>query len=94
MAAGHFIVSLAIVPLTLKIGALVPAGPSGSPVYSLLAAITRILYFPVVTLALYPRHWFPGHWITVPIAVNSLLWGAALALLLVLNRRFRGRPAA
>lgn len=92
IAAGHFLFSLSIVPLTLKIGTLVPAAAPGSLVYSLLAAITRVLYFPIVSLALYPRHWFPGRWITVPIAVNSLLWGVALVLVLAIGRRFMARP--
>jgi hypothetical protein len=91
IATGHFLLCLAIVPLTLKIGTLGPTLAPGSGVYSLLAAITRVLYFPIVTLALYPRHWFPGHWITVPIAINSLLWGIALALILVIGRRLRAR---
>jgi ABC-type arginine transport system permease subunit len=60
----------------------------------MLAEITRVLYFPIVSLALYPRHWFPGNWMTVPIAVNSLLWGAALALIVVVGRRLRTRPVS
>ena len=91
LAAGHFILSLGIVPLTLKIGSLVPLRTADSLVYAMLALATRVLYFPVLTLALYPRHWFPGDWIAIPIAVNSLLWGAGLALLLAVGRRLRVR---
>ena len=58
----------------------------------LLTLATKILYSPILTMALYPRHWFPGHLITIPIAVNSLLWGIALALLMVVGRRFLSRP--
>lgn len=94
VAAVHFGLSLAIVPLTLKIGTLLPATASGAPLYHVLAGITRVLYFPIVSLALYPRYWFPGQWMTVPIAVNSLLWGAALALIMTLGRRLRRRPVS
>ena len=92
LAAVHFMLSLGIVPLTLKIGRLVPFRTADSLVYAMLALATRVLYFPVLTLALYPRHWFPGNWIAIPIAVNSLLWGAGLVLLLAVDRRLRARP--
>ena len=92
LAAVHFVLSLGIVPLTLKIGSLVPAGTAHSLFYTMLALATRILYFPILSLALYPRHWFPGNWITIPIALNSLLWGAGLALVLAIGRRLRSRP--
>jgi hypothetical protein len=92
LAAGHFILSLGIVPMTLKIGSLMPAGAADALFYRCLALVTRVLYFPIISLALYPRHWFPGDWITVPIAVNSLLWGAGLALMLAVGRRLRTRP--
>ena len=85
--AAHFLASVLIVPATLKVGAAT-GGFSG-----LLTEATRILYFPILGLALYPRHWFPGRWIYVPIAVNSLLWGLGLAAatlaLLALGRRLR-----
>ena len=92
LAAVHFMLSLGIVPLTLKIGRLVPAGTADALFYKILALATRILYFPILSLALYPRHWFPGNWIAIPIAVNSLLWGAGLALLLAVGRRLQARP--
>lgn len=91
-AAVHFVLSLGIVPLTLKIGSLVPAGTADSLFYKMLALVTRVLYFPILSLALYPRHWFPGNWITLPIALNSLLWGTGLALLLAVGRRMGSRP--
>ena len=87
----HFAVSLAIVPLTLKIGASLPEGPANSLFYHLLAMVTKTLYFPIISLALYPRHWFPGDMITVPIACNSLLWGIGLMAAIGLARRIRRR---
>ncbi len=85
--AVHFLASLLIVPATLKIGA------AGSGLAGLLTEATRVLYFPILGLALYPRHWFPGRWIYIPIAGNSLVWGLGLAAvtlaLLALYRRSR-----
>jgi len=37
--------------------------------------LSRILYFPVITLSLFPRHLFPGGMVYIPIALNSLIWG-------------------
>ncbi len=88
LAVGHFMACLAIVPLTLRIGGAMPGGPADSFLYGLLAVATKILYFPILTLALYPRYWFPGQMITIPIAVNSLLWGLGLTVLLMIGRRF------
>ncbi|MBL0713955.1 MAG: hypothetical protein JJV98_09645 [Desulfosarcina sp.] len=86
-AAVHFLASVLIVPATLK------AGAAGSGITGLLTWLTKILYFPVLALALYPRHWFPGYWIYVPIVLNSLLWGLFLAatmrIVLALRRRLR-----
>ena len=72
-AALHFLACILIVPATLK------AGAAGIGLTGLLTLLTRVLYFPVLGLALYPRHWFPGHWIYVPIAFNSLIWGFFMA---------------
>jgi hypothetical protein len=91
LAVVHFAASLAIVPLTLKIGESLPEGPANSSFYSLLAGVTKVLYFPILSLALYPRHWFPGDMITIPIAVNSLLWGIGLIIAIGLARRIRYR---
>jgi len=92
LTIAHFLASLLIVPLTLKAGEALADGAVDSFGYGLLTLATKILYSPILTMALYPRHWFPGHLITIPIAVNSLLWGIALALLMVVGRRFLSRP--
>ena len=85
--AVHFLASVLIVPATLK------AGAAGSGFAVLLTEATRVLYFPILGLALYPRHWFPGRLIYIPIAGNSLVWGLGLAtatlILLALYRRSR-----
>ena len=75
----HFMTSLLIVPLTLRVGELFMGDAGPNPILTALHLLTRVLYFPVVGLALYPRHWFPGPWIAIPILVNSLFWGMFLA---------------
>lgn len=92
LSAAHFTASMLIVPLTLKVGGAWPQAADAF-VYHGLALATRMLYFPVLALALYPRHWFPGHLITIPIAVNSLLWGAALAVGMGIGSRLLSRSA-
>jgi hypothetical protein len=58
----------------------------------LLVAAAKVLYFPVVSLSLFPRAWFPGGWIAVPILVNSLLWALGLWAVARLLRRVCRRP--
>jgi hypothetical protein len=48
--------------------------------------LTKLLHFPLVTLALYPREWFPGNWVYLPMAANSLIWGFGIYWLV---RRYR-----
>ncbi len=40
--------------------------------------MTKVLYFPIVSLSLYSRQWFPGKLITIPIFTNSLLWALVI----------------
>jgi hypothetical protein len=89
LGGAHFLSSLLIVPLTLWIGELTITSPTKSVLMGVLHFLTRILYFPILGLALYPRHWFPGPWITIPIVVNSLLWGMLLAGVVIGLRRIR-----
>ena len=81
--ALHFLASILIVPATLK------AGDAGWGLTGLLTLLTKILYLPVMGLALYPRHWFPGNWIYIPIAFNSLVWGVLIVLLFMIIKRLR-----
>ena len=88
IAAIHFTLTKGVVAITMA-GALPsaysPEGPSA--ITRLLVAATRVLYFPLVTSALYPRNWFPGDLINIPIFVNSLIWGCALYLFYTLYRK-------
>lgn len=85
-AALHFLASILIVPVTLKVG------EAGWGLTGMLTLLTKILYFPVMGLALYPRHWFPGSWIYIPIALNSLVWGSFMVLIFMIIRRLRNAP--
>jgi len=83
LGGAHFLASLLIVPITLHAGELLMTGLEKSILLKVLHSLTRILYFPVIGLALYPRNWFPGPWISLPIMFNSLLWGIALAIIVI-----------
>lgn len=89
----HFGLSALVVPLTLRAGEALAAGRLRDLAMGGLVGATKVLYTPLLALGLYPRHWFPGDWIYVPIGANSLLWGLALAGLYHLLRR-PGRPPA
>ena len=80
LAAAHLAVSKAIVAVAMQIDIFAAdTGPAAVVLGRVLVALTRVLYFPIITLSLYSRQWFPGNWIFVPISVNSLLWGVAAA---------------
>ena len=81
IAIIHFALCVGIVPGTLTLGAGYDDGSQApSAFFRLLVVATTVLHYPVISLALYSRHWFPGKWIYVPIGMNSLLWGIALYL--------------
>ena len=49
--------------------------------------LSKVLYFPVITLAWYPRQFFPGNFIVIPLFINSLLWALVIYTLLILVKR-------
>jgi hypothetical protein len=80
-------------PLTMMAaeeGAGAPEGPGTAVVLLVLA--TKLLHFPLITLALYPREWFPGNWIYLPMAANSLIWAWGICWLSRLVRKSLWRP--
>ena len=88
LAALHMAVSKAVVAVAMQIDLYsVEAGWAAIAVGRTLIALTRVLYFPILTLSLYSRQWFPGDWIVIPLAANSLLWGTAVAVILWWWRR-------
>ena len=50
--------------------------------------ISKVLYFPVITMAFYPRQFFPGNLIVVPLFMNSLLWALIIYIIVVLIKKF------
>jgi hypothetical protein len=92
IAAVHFIATKIIVALTMQMG-MFAASSSRAAGYlgSFLVWVTRVLFFPVITLSLYSRKYFPGDWIFVPVVVNSLLWGITIFALICFVKWFRSR---
>jgi hypothetical protein len=41
----------------------------------------------VITMAWYPRRFFPGNFIVIPLFINSLLWALMIYALLILIKR-------
>ena len=97
LTVAHLAVSKTVVAVAMRIDIF--AADAGWATVALgrsMIAATRVLYFPVITLSLYSRQWFPGNWIYVPMIANSLLWAAAIAFVLwqwrKRSRRGQGRP--
>ena len=90
IATAHFVIVKIIVALTMHMG-MFAADSSRTTGFigHVLVWITRGLYFPIISLSLYSRQWFPGNWIYVPMAANSLLWGITLYGIFRLTRRQR-----
>ena len=47
---------------------------------TLMLLVSKALYFPLLSLHLYSRNWFPGDLIIIVMAANSLVWGIGLVL--------------
>jgi hypothetical protein len=92
MALIHFGLSIAIVWIAMSV-ALGRSAEQLSPNISihLLVAATKILHFPIITLSLYSRHWFPGNWIYILILINSFLWSGVICGLIVMGGKMLKR---
>jgi hypothetical protein len=88
IGAVHFIAARAWVAAAAALG-MPTAADDHMPTFltHVFVGVTKVLYFPVISLSLYSRQWFPGPWIVLPMAVNSLLWGLAIYGLWRLARR-------
>jgi hypothetical protein len=92
IAAVHLALSRIIVAVTMTIDMLDPdTGQATVLLGKTMIVITRILYFPILTLSLYSRQWFPGNLIYIPIFFNSLVWGVVLCLVFYLWRKYTAR---
>lgn len=95
MIAGiHFLCCQLVLPITQALTAKAAVAPDGPGMAAMvLVRATKLLYFPLVTLAFYPREWFPGNWLYVPMALNSAIWAFGIYGLMGLYRKSsqRGR---
>ncbi|HAY40374.1 MAG TPA: hypothetical protein DCY53_14235 [Desulfobacteraceae bacterium] len=57
-----------------------------------LMTMSKVLYFPIFTFALYPRQFFPGNFIIIPLFINSLLWALLIYVFFVLVKRISVQP--
>ena len=90
IALFHFGSSVLIVATSMSVLTAVNSVPA-EPTFGvrILVVATRILYFPIVSLSWYPRSWFPGNWIYVPIFVNSFIWAVGIYVLYLLGEKIR-----
>ena len=90
IAVIHFGSSVLIVATSMSVLTAVNSVPA-EPTFGvrILVVATRILHFPIVSLAWYPRPWFPGNWIYVPIIVNSFIWAVGIYVLYLLGKKIR-----
>jgi hypothetical protein len=87
-AMVHFGLSILVVSASIRVAtAANPIASEPSPVFRMLVMATRVLHFPVITLSLYSRQWFPGNWIYVPILINSFLWAVGIYLIFLLVKK-------
>ena len=92
IGAIHLAVSRVIIAVTMNIDMLNEStGWAVALLGKILVVVTRILYFPIITLSLYSRQWFPGNWIYIPIVANSLVWGSVIYVFYYLWRKYLNR---
>jgi len=88
IALVHFGLSVGIMPITMSVAGTLNVAQSASTMgLKTLVAVTRILHFPIISLSLYPRMWFPGNWIYFPIAMNSLIVAVGIYFLVIMGRK-------
>ena len=88
IAAAHLAACRLIVFMTMHLGMFATGDrPWFGTIGKALVALTRVLYFPIVSLSLYSRHWFPGGWIYIPMIANSLLWAIVIYICYVIWRK-------
>jgi hypothetical protein len=87
IAVAHSVITKIISSITLSIAsAHVHAGQLPF-MGRLFMVVSKVLYFPVITLAWYPRQFFPGNFVVIPLFINSLLWALVIYIFVVLFKR-------
>ncbi len=90
IAGTHFALGRLVIPLaTNRLLAITNSNQTVTLVVQLLIWTTRVLYFPIISLSLYSREWFPGDLIYIPIIINSLLWGILVYGVLMVIKKIR-----
>jgi hypothetical protein len=90
IAGTHFALGRLVIPLaTNRLLAITDNYQTVTLVVQLLIWTTRVLYFPIISLSLYSREWFPGDLIYIPIIINSLLWGILIYGVLMVIKKIR-----
>jgi hypothetical protein len=90
IAGTHFALGRLVIPLaTNRLLAITDSNQTFTLVVQLLIWTTRVLYFPIISLSLYSREWFPGDLIYIPILINSLLWGILVYGVLIVIKKIR-----
>ncbi|MBW2410787.1 MAG: hypothetical protein JRF72_13385, partial [Deltaproteobacteria bacterium] len=75
----HFALGVIVIPITIaRLLPTVASDQAAKSAVQLFIWTTRVLYFPIISLSLYSRRWFPGDLIYIPITINSILWGITL----------------
>jgi hypothetical protein len=89
IAAAQFVVTKMVTFITLSVFTANADEARVSHIGHLLMMVSRVLYFPVMTMAWYPRRFFPGNFIVIPLVVNSLIWAILIYMIFVLIKRWR-----
>jgi len=92
LALVHFGLSILVVAASMSVAAAVsPVQPEPTPIIRVLVMTTRILHFPIISLSLYSRQWFPGNLIYVPVFINSFLWATGVYCIFLLAKKITER---
>ena len=88
IAVGHSVVTKLVTMITFSVFSASIDEVRMSSMGHLLMLISRVLYFPVMTMAWYPRRFFPGDFIAIPMFINSLIWALLIYVLFVSAKRW------
>ena len=87
IAVVHAVFTKFVSMMTLSVVTANVSNTQMSLIRRLMMMLSKVLYFPVLTLAWYPRQFFPGNLVLIPLFVNSLLWALVIYMLFLLVKR-------
>ncbi len=91
IAATHLVLVRALTAVTMTSVSSHTFESGTSSVSSILVVLTKVLSFPIITLSLYSRQWYPGNLIYIPFVLNSVIWATVVYLILILIRKKTAR---